>query len=151
MTRAVPPPEDAGPPKSAAFLLMTLGRRVREDVEGRLRAEDMSLRHLSALGHLARNPGLSYSELARRAGITPQSMQATLNALEARGAVERVTEAGRGRTAQLRVTADGDRLRSVARRVVAEVDEELRARLGDGPVDELTTALLTLMPLPLDG
>lgn len=148
VTRAVPPPEDAGPPSSAAFLLMTLGRRVREQVEAGLKAEGMSLRQLSALGHLAPNPGLSYSELARRAGITPQSMQATLNALEARGAVERVTDAGRGRTAELHVTGEGDRLRGVARRVVADVDEELRAQLGDGSLGELTTALRTLLPLP---
>ena len=149
MTRSSRPPEgDAGPPASAAFLLMTVGRRIREQIEAGLKAEDMSLRQLSALGHLAPNPGLSYSELARRAGITPQSMQATLNALEARGAVERVTDAGRGRTAELHVTAEGDRLRRAARKVIAEVDEELRAQLGDGSTDELTTALLTLMPMP---
>lgn len=149
VTRAPQPPDgDVGPPESAAFLLMTVGRQIREEIEARLRAEEMSLRHLSALGHLARNPGLSYSELARRAGITPQSMQATLNALEARGAVERVTEAGRGRTAELRVTAEGDRLRHAARQVVAGVDAELRDRLGHGPVDELTRALRTFLPGP---
>ncbi|MFC5063839.1 MarR family winged helix-turn-helix transcriptional regulator [Actinomycetospora atypica] len=148
MTRSSPPDGDGGPPASPAFLLIALGRRVREQVETELKAEGMSLRHLSALGHLASSPGLSYSELARRAGITPQSMQATLNALEARGAVERVTEAGRGRTAELRVTAEGDRLRRAARRVVAEVDEGLRAQLGDASTDELTTALRTLLPRP---
>ncbi|MDQ2707033.1 MAG: MarR family transcriptional regulator [Actinomycetota bacterium] len=44
----------------------------------------MILRQL--LGHLAGEPGLSYSELGRRAGVTAQSMQATLRQLEERGA-----------------------------------------------------------------
>ncbi|MEJ2871336.1 MarR family transcriptional regulator [Actinomycetospora sp. OC33-EN08] len=137
--------DDARPPLSTAFLLMTLGGRIREEIEERLRAERMSLRHLSALGHLARHPGLSYSELARRAGITPQSMQATLNALEERGAVERVTVPGRGRSAQLHVTAEGLRLRRVGTDVVAGIDDRLRVQLGDPTRDALTDALSGLL------
>ncbi|MGK2883043.1 MAG: MarR family transcriptional regulator [Mycobacterium sp.] len=59
------------------------------------------MRHLPALGHLARSTGMSYSELARRASVTPQSMQATLTKLEERGAVAKTTDSGRGRTAHL--------------------------------------------------
>ncbi|WP_371352072.1 hypothetical protein [Streptomyces malaysiensis] len=39
-----------------------------------------------------------------RAGITAQSAQATVRRLEERGAVERRTEGGRGRTAELHIT-----------------------------------------------
>ncbi|MDD7941243.1 MarR family transcriptional regulator [Actinomycetospora lutea] len=137
--------EVAGPPPpSAAFLLMALGRRVREEVEGALKAEGIAMRHLSALGHLAPDPGLSYSELARRAGVTPQSMQATLTALEERGAVARDTDPGRGRTAELHVTAEGARLRRAGTGVVAGVDDRLRARLGDATYDALARTLFEL-------
>lgn len=137
--------EAAGPPPvSAAFLLMALGRRVRDEVEAALRTEGIAMRHLSALGHLAPDPGLSYSELARRAGVTPQSMQATLTALEQRGAVARDTDPGRGRTAELHVTAEGARLRRVGTGVVTDVDERLRARLDDETYDALTRALAAL-------
>jgi DNA-binding MarR family transcriptional regulator len=148
-----PPGGPAGPPgDSPGFLLMTVGGRVRDRIEQALRAENLSLRHVSALGHLARNPGVSYSELARRAGITPQSMQATLNALEERGAVARDTEPGRGRTARLHVTPEGHRLVRGGMRVIGEVDEEIRALLGPRLSGELAEALRSMLPaIPTGG
>lgn len=139
------------PPVSPAFLLMNLGKRIREQVEDRLRADGISLRHLSALGHLASSPGLSYSELARRAGVTPQSMQSTIDALERRGAVSRDTDPGRGRTAELRVTAEGDRLRELGRAALTEADDDLRSRLAPDLYDALVRALLQAHPLPGSG
>ncbi|MEU5109720.1 MarR family transcriptional regulator [Streptomyces sp. NPDC021354] len=58
---------------------------MRSDVEHTLKPTDYTLRHLATLGHLRREPGLSYSELGRRAGITAQSAQATVRQLEERG------------------------------------------------------------------
>ena len=115
---------------SPAFLLMNLGSRVRDEVDTALRGQAMSIRLVSALGHLARQPGLSYSELARRAGISPQSMQATLTRLEETGAVARHTEAGRGRTARLEVTDTGREMLAGAQEVVAAVDRRLADQLG---------------------
>ncbi len=128
------PPEQVGP----AFLLIALGRIVRDEVEAALRGHGLTLRHLSALGHLSRQPGLSYSELARRAGITVQSMQATLQHLEQLGAVERRTVPGRGRTAQLHVTAAGTELLGRGRSVIRDADQRL---LADVPPER--HALLT--------
>ncbi len=127
--------ESATPPgaASASFLLMTLGRLLREEVEVALRGEGLSMRHLSALGHLSKTPGLSYSELARRAGVTAQSMQATLTHLEEMGAVERRTPTGRGRTAQLHLTGRGTELLGRGRRTIAAADERL---LGSVPADQ---------------
>lgn len=119
----LPEPGSAGP----AFALMALGRMVREDVEARLRPSGLALRHLSALGHLSRRPGLSYSELARRAGVTVQSMQATLVQLEERGAVERARPAGRGRAAELRVTPVGLELLGTAERSLHDAGEQVLA------------------------
>jgi DNA-binding MarR family transcriptional regulator len=124
-----PPP----PPLNAAFLLISLGRMLREDVDEALRPLALSMRHLSALGHLSRQPGLSYSELARRAGITPQSMQATLQQLEQLQAVERLTVAGRGRTAQLHVTPTGLDLLRQGRQVIQDAEEDL---LNGIPVEQ---------------
>ena len=69
----------------------------------------LTLRHLGALGHLSHRPDLSYSDLARRAGITTQSMHATVRALEDLGAVSR-TLAGQGHPARLEITARGREL-----------------------------------------
>jgi DNA-binding MarR family transcriptional regulator len=109
---------------------MALGARIREHVEQILRVENIGLRHFSALGHLARQPGVSYSELARRAHVTQQSMQATLQQLEQLGAVERVGGTGRGRAAHLHVTDEGHRLLAIGREAFSAVDEALARGLG---------------------
>ncbi|OLT10057.1 hypothetical protein BJF78_29485 [Pseudonocardia sp. CNS-139] len=121
-----------------------LARRLRADVEQRLATHGMSMRHLSALGHLAREPGLSYTELGRRADVTAQSMQATLRHLEEHGAVERRTEAGRGRTARLHVTELGARLIAESRAVFASVDRDLLAGLDPEQQEAVTTSLMLL-------
>jgi DNA-binding MarR family transcriptional regulator len=119
-----------GEPPNAAFLLIALGRTMREQAETGLREIGLSLRHLSALGHLGRQPGLSYSELARRARITVQSMQATLGQLEDLHAIERRTAPGRGRTAQLHLTTTGRELLSRAQDVLRAADRRLATELG---------------------
>jgi DNA-binding MarR family transcriptional regulator len=125
------------PPEATntALLLMMLGRRIREQTETALRAEGLSMRQLSVLGHLAHQPGLSYSELARRDGITVQSMQSTLLQLEKTGAVERLTAPGRGRTADLQVTAEGPESRRSATREGDRPgsDSRDRRRRSEGP------------------
>ncbi|GAA1873553.1 hypothetical protein GCM10009836_63160 [Pseudonocardia ailaonensis] len=136
-----PGPPPAGP-GSIAVLLAMVGRRVREEIDSALRQEQLAMRHLSALGHLARRPGMSYSELGRRAGVTAQSMQATLRQLEERGAVERRTEPGRGRVAELHVTADGRRLLATAEKAVAEVE---RVMLASVPRPERALLARTLI------
>ena len=109
------------------MLIMTLGRRLREEVERDLAASGLTMRHLSAHGHLGRDPGRSYSELARRAGVTAQSMQATLQQLEASGAVERRTAPGRGRTAELHLTELGKQLRAAGLPALDQADQRLLA------------------------
>ncbi|MFJ8786932.1 MarR family winged helix-turn-helix transcriptional regulator [Streptomyces sp. NPDC102476] len=118
-------PAERPPPGRPALLLLALGRIVRDEVERALEAQGLSLRLLSALGHLSREPGLSYSALGRRAGVTAQSMQATVRQLEQAGAVRRVTPAGRGRTAELRVTDVGRQLLGEMDHVLSSVEDPL--------------------------
>ncbi len=132
------------PEPSPGFLLMNIGRVIRTEVEAQLKNEGTSLRHLSALGHLSREPGLSYSELGRRAGVTAQSMQATLRQLEDLGAVERHTLPGRGRTAELAVTAVGTELIATGFRVIREVESKILQ-----PLDEEQRCALTALLLPV--
>lgn len=117
------------PPANAAFLAMALGRRIRDQVENSLREHEISLRHVSALGHLHREPGISYSELARRAHVTVQSVKATLQQLEDRGAVERRTPPGRGNRAELYLTAEGQRLRETGQHAIADANTDLLTAL----------------------
>ncbi len=140
------------PPEATntALLLMMLGRRIREQAETALRAEGLSMRQLSVLGHLAHQPGLSYSELARRDGITVQSMQSTLLQLEKAGAVERLTAPGRGRTADLQVTEAGLELLDRGREVLKAADQQLEKAIGPEAAAEISAAALKAL-LALTG
>lgn len=127
---------------SPALLLMMLGRQLREQAESELREQGLSMRHFSALGHLAHQPGLSYSELARRDGITAQSMQSTLRQLQDLGAVELLTEPGRGRTADLQVTGSGQALLEKGRAVLQAADRRLLDALGNESTAKLASLAL---------
>ncbi|MEV5240160.1 MarR family transcriptional regulator [Streptomyces cinnamoneus] len=128
-----------------ALLLAGAGRLVQDEVNRRLEEQGHSLRLMGALGHLAHEPGLSYSELGRRAGITAQSMQATVLRLEHAGAVARTTPAGRGRRAELHVTGEGRRMLEDMRHTVAGVEESLLDGLSAAERAALGTTLGRLL------
>ena len=86
-----------------------LVRRVRQCASD----DDLRLPERSALSKLDRGGPATSAELARLEQISPQSMGATLSALEARGLVGRTSDPADGRRVVLSLTAAG---RSVLRR-----------------------------------
>ena len=137
MTEQPPAP----PSDSPVMLTVLAGRAWETRLNTALRVHGLSLRHLGALGHLAGSPGLSYTDLARRARVTVQSMHATVAALTELGAV-REPGGGRGRAALLEVTDRGRELLATAREVVAAMDAELTAALPPPTRAGLTAGLL---------
>lgn len=93
----------------AAALRVSVGlllRRLRQvGVPG-----ELTVPETSALARLDRNGPATSSELARVEQISPQSMGATLSALEARGLVTRDPDARDGRRIVLSVTETGRQL-----------------------------------------
>jgi DNA-binding MarR family transcriptional regulator len=123
--------------------MVVAGRAVEDLLGARLAPLGLSLRLLGALGHLARDEALSYSDLARRARVTAQSMHATVSHLVDLGAVE-AAGPGRGRRAGLRVTDRGRRLLADGLAAVAAVDDELSAAVGPGGVLDRSALLAVL-------
>jgi DNA-binding MarR family transcriptional regulator len=107
--------------------LVGAGRVAQRRLEEALREHGLTLRHLGALGHLARNPELSYSDLARRVAVTVQSMHSTIATLVELGAIE-VDTAERGRPARLRLTRRGHELLRTAGAIAHELDASLPLR-----------------------
>lgn len=130
---------------STTMLLVAAGRAAQRRLEQALRAHGVTLRHLGALGHLARDPELSYSDLARRVAVTVQSMHSTIAGLVDLGAIE-VETAQRGRPARLRLTQQGHELLRTAGAVAHELDAALP--LGDLDPRTLKGALLELAAPP---
>lgn len=148
---AVDPAPTPPPAPSVSIFLIALGRRARESVETRLREHELAYHHLSALGHLKRQPGLSYSELARRVSVTVQSMQTTAGHLEQHGLVERGATTSPGRRADLHVTDRGLQVLAAADEAVRSTDRELLASVPAADRATVESALLQMFTAALPG
>jgi DNA-binding MarR family transcriptional regulator len=105
---------------------------------------ELTVPETSALARLDRNGPAASSELARVEQISPQSMGATLSALEARGLVARDPDARDGRRVVLSVTEAGRQLLRDKRDARTEV---LAKALADGFTREELDQLMTAAPL----
>ena len=127
----------------AAALRVSMGlllRRLRQvGVPG-----ELTVPETSALARLDRNGPAASSELARSEQISPQSMGATLSALEARGLVTRDPDARDGRRVVLSVTEAG---RQLLRDKRDARTEHLARALAAGFTREELDLLMTAAPL----
>ena len=105
---------------------------------------DLSLPETSALARLDRNGPVTPGALAKVEQISPQSMGATLAALEARGLVARRPDPGDGRRAMMSVTEAGRRVLQDKR---AARTQQLARALSDGFTPAELDQLVAAAPL----
>jgi len=134
------PANDATVDQIAAALRVSIGllvRRLRQvPVEGGL-----TLSETSALARLDRGGPTTPGELAKQEQISPQSMGATLAALEARGLIERRPDPGDGRRAVMSITDPGlDLLRSRRNAKVQQLARALSAEFTPAELEQLAAA-----------
>ena len=79
----------------------------------------------TTLSVLERRSGLSNAQLARRALVSPQSMNEVLLTLERRGLVRRRAHPEHGRILQARLTAKGRRLLGACDAAVRDVEARM--------------------------
>jgi DNA-binding MarR family transcriptional regulator len=140
MTMPVPPDTAADPQnidQIAAALRVSVGLLVRGlrqvPVEG-----DLTLSETSALARLDRGGPTTPGALARQEQISPQSMGATLGALEARGLIERAPDPDDGRRAVMSITDAGlELLRSRRHAKVQQLARALATEFTPAERDQL--------------
>ena len=136
-------PKDPDVEQVAAALRLCIGlllRRLRQaQAEG-----DLSLPESSALARLARGGPTTSTALAKLEQISPQSMGATLAALEARGLVERARDPEDGRRAVISISDAG--LAALRRRRNART-EQLAQALSTGFTRSELRQLTEVAPL----
>lgn len=133
---AVETSDDSSEP-TLLYLVGRIDRVVRRAIGTVLKARGLSVNQYTTLSVLDRRSGLSNAQLARRALVSPQSMNEVLLTLEQRGLVRRRAHPEHGRILQTRLTAKG---RSLLARCDAEV-QQVEARMVSGLSDEDRTAL----------
>lgn len=116
---------------SVGYLLKETSTALRQAMEEVLRPLGMTVTHYACLELLAQRPGLSNSELARRAFVTRQSMNVLLQALERDGDVTRPAHAAVGKVLPAQLTARGRRSLDTASAAVRAVELRMLSDLTD--------------------
>jgi DNA-binding MarR family transcriptional regulator len=106
--------------------------------------DDVRPGHGAVFLHVERRTGTRLGELARRAGVTKQSMMQVVDDLEARGYVRRVDDPADARAKLVRLTAEGRRCATEFRRAVQVLETRMRRRLGDRAHEAFRSSLAAL-------
>jgi DNA-binding MarR family transcriptional regulator len=107
-----------------------------------LREIGLTTPQYAVLAFLKVEPGASNAALARRAFVTPQTMQAILVTLERAGFIARTPHPEHGRVQTTELTARGRGALEAASGIVADV--EARLRNASAPLDPQAVAAMLL-------
>lgn len=114
---------------TTGYLAWQFSQIIGGRLERALRAEDLTLAQHNALQQVLWTPGVSAAEIARRSGMTAQSMGAAVSGLVERGLLRRERHPTSRRSMRLFATADGHaaaaRAASIARRIEGETTSPL--------------------------
>ena len=129
------------PYATIGFALKQAQQALRTRLDSGLRQIGLTMPQYAVLAFLEVEAGASNAALARRAFVTPQTMQAILVALERSGFIARTPHPERGRVQTTELTASGRGALEAASGIVA--DAEARVRNAAAPLDsQMVTAML---------
>ncbi len=132
------------------YLVGRVERVVRRAMNDVLAGHGVSLNQYTTLSVLESRSGLSNAQLARRALVSPQSMNEVLLSLEERGFVRRRAHPGHGRILQAQVTPKGRKLLGACGAEIDAVEEQMTKGLSPQERRSLRRALLECVQ-SLDG
>ena len=134
----------AAPYATIGFALKQAQQALRGRLDAGLREIGLTTPQYAVLTFLEVEPGASNAALARRAFVTPQTMQAILVALERSGLIERTPHPEHGRVQTTQLTAPGRAALQAASGIVAEAEARLRGAVSPVPPQEAVAMLLRL-------
>lgn len=115
---------------SVGYVLKQVHASLRTAMDEALRPLELTVPQYACLELLGQNPGLSNSELARRAFVTRQSMNLVLRRLQERGLLTRPDQAPHGRALPSMLTRDGQAVLHRASTTVRAAEKQLFAPLS---------------------
>lgn len=137
----------AGPP-----LLALLQRGVRwfsDALVERLAdagVEPITPAHAAVLAYLGDEDAVSIAELARRAGVTRQTMHRAVTQLVDEGLLANTPGPGFPRSSLIELTAAGRQRRDIASKILRDLEHDLAGRLGTATLAELRDSLTQAWP-----
>ena len=133
----------ADPQEHEGYLIKELYHLLRARIEARMRTAGipLSFPHAQVLHELTHEPGLSSAQLARRCGVTPQTMIGLVAALEQQGIIERRVHPENARVMQCYVRTDRLENLERARSIADGVIEQMLAALPSAERDQFKATL----------
>lgn len=123
------------------FQVMQAELLVRRRIETCLQAEKMTPGQYSALSLLGWREPESSADMARRLGISAQSMGEQIKLLEAKGLIERQVSSENRRVAFVRRTELGKKVLARCERLVDKAEEEFFSSLTSSELNALKSTL----------
>ncbi|MCT2592190.1 MarR family transcriptional regulator [Streptomyces sp. N2-109] len=116
--------------QSVGYVLKQVQASLHSAMDEVLRPMGLTVAQYACLELLGQHPGLSNSELARRAWVTRQSMNLVLRRLQERGMLTRPDRAAHGRALPTELTRAGQSARREASVAVRAVEQQLFSPLS---------------------
>ena len=126
------------PYATIGFALKLAQQALRAHLDAALHQIGLTTPQYAVLAFLEVEPGASNAALARRAFVTPQTMQAILVGLERAGFISRAPHPEHGRVQTTELTASGRDALEAASGIVT--DAEARLRDASAPLDPQAVA-----------
>ena len=130
------------PYATIGFALKQAQQALRTRLDADLREIGLTTPQYAVLAFLEVEAGASNAAIARRAFVTPQTMQAILVALERAGLIARTPHPEHGRVQMTELTARGRGALEAASGIVADAEERLRN--ASAPFDPQAVAAMLL-------
>jgi DNA-binding MarR family transcriptional regulator len=138
LASAVPPARVTDHP---GYLLKRAQAALHAGMAGALREHGATLAQYAVLTALDEEPGLSNADLARRAFVTPQTMNQVLRELEQKEWVSRHPHPGHARILQADLTRTGRTALRACHRAADVVEEQMLAPLTPSDRQHFTATL----------
>ena len=129
----------------SGYLIKRAQAAIHVRLEEIVSAHGLAIPQYVVLSFLAETPGLANADLARRAFVTPQSMNEVLKQLESTGLVERRPNPTNARILNAYLTRTGTRKQGAVDSQVREFEARLLAGLTSDERQTLNRALLTII------
>ncbi|KQW03591.1 MarR family transcriptional regulator [Streptomyces sp. Root369] len=130
---------------TTGYLAWQFSQIIAGRLERALRAEDLTLAQHNALQQVLWTPGVSAAEIARRSGITAQSMGAAVNQLVERGLLRREPHPTSRRSMRLFATAEGSEAAARATTIAKRIERETTSPLSPDDKDAIHRLLYRLV------
>jgi DNA-binding MarR family transcriptional regulator len=129
----------------SGYLIKRAQAAIHVRLEEIVSAHGLGIPQYVVLSLLAETPGLANADLARRAFVTPQSMNEVLKQLESTGLVERRRNPLNARILNAYLTRTGTRRWSAVSSEIRELEARLLSGLANDERQNLNRALLTII------